>query len=291
MALQEILSQINALYGMEEFKQFCEKLVQTADNMRAMKARSIPLPNLIFAADPGCGVTLHLHLLTELMRTLKLMQFSGEEECFEWELHDEQGGLKRLFLRMRRAAGFYGRFQGIIGLDIGKILEDRNTVPPLRHLMEFMESQKGSVLFVCIIPYHTPSELQRQLVGWFASHSPVELIHMPFPWDEAQYYITDQLFSRGFVVSESAQQALKKAVKTLSGSRDFEGYQTLQILTDEIVWRKVSQLLPPDENITVEDVKFILEDDGYYAAFSAKGNSSARRRVGFGEGEKANDRL
>lgn len=286
MALQDTLSQIQALYGMEEYKRFCEKLVQTAKNVRSLKIRNIPLPNLIFAADPGCGVTLHIRLLTELMRELKLMQFTGEEECFEWELADDQEGLKRLFLRMRHAAGFYGRFQGIIGLDIGKILKDADSVPPLRHLMEFLESQSGSVMFVFIIPYHTAPDLQRQLVGCFANHTPVELIHMPFPWDEAQYYITDQLFSRGFVVSEGAQKTLKTAVKTLSKSNEFEGYETLRTLTEEIVWRKVSQLLPPDENITAEDVRFILDNDGYYGAFNAHGTHS--RRVGFGEGEKAN---
>ena len=121
-------------------------------------------------------------------------------------------------------------------------------------------------------------------MGRFASHTPVELIHMPFPQAEAQYYITDQLFSRGFNVTQAAQNALKKAVKTLSASPEFEGYQTLQNLTDEIVWRKVSQQMPMDDTVTARDVQFILGENGYCAALNAHGVRPARRRMGFGEG-------
>lgn len=284
MPLQEALAQINGLYGMEEYKQFCEKLVRTSENLKTMYIKQVPLPNLIFAADPGCGVTLHIRLLSDLLHELKLMDFIGEEDCFEWALSDGDEGMKRLFLRLRRAAGFYGQFKGIIGLDVGKLIEGKEKVPSFRNLMEFAEAEQGNILFIIIIPHHVPEALQKQLVGRFASYPPVELIHMPFPWSEAQYYITDQLYSRGLIVTKSAQQKLKQAVKKLSGSPVFEGYQTLQNLTDEIVWRKISQPFPTDEKITAEDVKFILDKDGYYDTLNAHGK--IQRRVGFGEGEE-----
>ncbi len=65
------------------------------------------------------------------------MDFIGEEDCFEWALSDGDEGMKRPFLRLRRAAGFYGQFKGIIGLDMGKLIEGKEKVPSFRNLMEF----------------------------------------------------------------------------------------------------------------------------------------------------------
>ena len=138
-------------------------------------------------------------------------------------------------------------------------------------------------MFVFVIPYHTHKKTQQQLVGRFASYSPVELIPMPFPVKEALYYITDELSGKGFFVTEEAQQTLKTAIITMSASHDFEGYQTLQTLTKEILWRRMSQLPPLDENITAADIRFILEDNGYFAALNASSRAGETRKVGFGE--------
>ena len=251
--------------------------------MTSWRIRSMPLPNLIFAADPGCGITMHIKLLAELLKELQLLHFVGEEMCFEWELSDEEQSMERLFLRIQRAAGFYAQFQGIVGLDVSKLLTGRKKEDALKRLMEFVDSKEGKTLFVFIIPFHDSETTQKQLIGCFASHTPVELIHMQFPRKEAQYYIVDQLFGQGFEVTREAQEILKKAVLTVSRADDFEGYQTLQNLTDEIVWHKLSQLPPVDEIITASDVRFILEDGGCVTALQAHGIHRTHRRVGFGE--------
>lgn len=286
MTLQDTMEKILALQGMDEFKEFCEKLLRTAENMKSSNIRRIALPNLIFAADPGCGVTLHIRLLVDLLKELKLLQFMGEEEYFEWMISDEKEGLDRLIMRMRRAAGFYGKFCGVVGLNVSMLIKDQDDVPPMDKLMEFVESRQGQVLFIFIIPLQKTESIQSQLQGRFASFTPVELIHMPFPVDEAQYYITDELFGRGFIVTNGAQQALKRAVKSLSQSPSFEGYQTLRNLTDEIIWHKLSQPLFTDEQITARDVQFIIGEHGFITALNAHGVRHARRRVGFGEGDK-----
>ena len=286
MALQDTMDKILALQGMEEFKGFCEKLLRTAENMKNMGMRQVPLPNLIFAADPGCGVTLHIRLLTDLLKELKLLRFIGEEECFEWAISDEKEGMDRLIMRMRRAAGFYGQFCGVVGLDMGRLIKNADEEPSMDKLMEFVESRKGQVLFIFILPLQKTESIQSQFQGRFASFTPVELIHMPFPVDEAQYYITDELFGRGFIVTNGAQQALKRAVKALSQSASFEGYQTLRNLTDEIIWHKLSQPLFTDEQITARDVQFIMGEHGFITTLNAHGVRHARRRVGFGEGDK-----
>ena len=278
------LSAIESLTGMEEFKSFCGRLSQTAANARKLRLESIPLPNLIFAAEPGSGTTMHIRLLSELFREQKLMRFMGEEAYFEWLLTDEQESINKLILRTKRAAGFYGEFRGVIGLDIGALLAEREEVPPLARLMEYVASQKGKILFVFTIPLKTAPEMQKQLVGRFASYTPVELIHMPFPMEEAQYYVTDQLFSQGFDVSAAAQSILKQAVRKTSESPNFEGYQTLQNLADVIVWRKISQLPPVDDRITESDVQFVLAPDGFCAVLNVHGVRTAMRRMGFGEG-------
>lgn len=283
MEQEKVIDRINALPGMEEFKAFCGRLVQTANNMKALNIKSIPLPDLIFAADPGSGVTMHIQLLSELLKEQKLMQFIGEEEYFEWSLQNEQNSLNQFFIRVRRAAGFYGKFQGVIGLEIKALLSREKGHALLDKLMEYVTSQQEKILFVFVIPYQTPKKIQSQLIGRFASYSPVELISMPFPVNDALYYITDELSAKGFNVTEEAQQVLKSAIKSMSASHQFEGYQTLQTLTKEILWRRMSQQLPLDENITAADINFILEDNGYFSALKASSAAAENRKVGFGE--------
>ena len=84
MSESPAVSAIEALPGMEEMKEFCSRLVQTAENLKGLRLEHVPLPNLVFAAMPGVGTTLHLRLLCDLLKELKLFRFQGEEEYFEY---------------------------------------------------------------------------------------------------------------------------------------------------------------------------------------------------------------
>lgn len=142
MPVFQAVSAIESLPGMEEMKEFCSRLVQTAENLKGLRLEYVPLPNLVFAAMPGVGTTLHLRLLCDLLKELKLFRFQGEEEYFEWMLTDEKESLHRLIMRTNRASGFYGHFRGIIGLDISSMITDTKEAPLFTKMLEYVESQQ-----------------------------------------------------------------------------------------------------------------------------------------------------
>ena len=279
MHTDEILKQINDLQGMHEFKAFCTRLTTAAATAETLRLGHVPLPNLIFAAAPGCGVTLHIRLITLLLKELNLMQFTGEEEYFEWSLANDGEDFDRFLRRVRQAGGFYGQFHGVVGLDVSSMIDDE--LPPMERLMEYMQARQGKILFALIVPDDTKEHVLQQLLGRFASVSPAELIRMPFPRDEVLGYVTQRLQRRGFIVTDEVGAILSNAVLQLSQEKEFEGYQTLQNLTDEIVWHKISRPTDQPTVISADDVAFILAKDGYSSHMNASAGKP-RRRLGFG---------
>ncbi len=90
MHIDDIIWEIDGLPGMDEFKALCHRLELAANNARGNSLGRIPLPNLIFAAAPGCGTTLHIRLLTELLKTLRLLPFTGEDEYGKGRQHRQR---------------------------------------------------------------------------------------------------------------------------------------------------------------------------------------------------------
>lgn len=282
MRVEEIMKQVNDLPGMEEFKDLCRRLRVAADNVNAYQLGRTPLPNLIFAAAPGCGITLHIRLLAELLKALKLLRFTGEEEYFEWALSNEEKAFGRFLLRVKKAGGFYGQFHGVIGLDISDMLQEGEPLPEMERLMEYVDARQGKIVFVFIVPDTASERTISQLLGWFASSTPAELVRMPFPKEEAQHYVSQHLERSGYAVTAEASELLREAVLKLCGNEAFEGYQTLINLADEIVWRKISRAVMTSTEITREDVAFVCSEDGYFSRLNAYSHRTNRRKVGFG---------
>lgn len=273
------MERIRNLPGMEEFKSFCTRLQIAARNKALHHLGPIPLPNLVFAAAPGSGVTMHIRLLTGLLKELQLLNFVGEEECFEWALGNENEDFDKFLRRVRQAGGFYGYFHGVIGLDISRMLKNKSRIPSMDRIREYMEARQGRILFILIVPDTLSEPLLQQLMARFASITPAELIHMPFPYDEVQHYVAQQLRRRGFTVTEEADALLSDSLSHFVRSPQFEGYQTLINLTEEILWRKISRQDMQDVIIDKKDLDFLFDPDGYFSRYDA--GNTRHSKVGF----------
>lgn len=282
----QILHEIDQLPGMEEFKSFCNRLVTASDNARRLFSERLPLPNLIFAAAPGCGVTLHISLLSELLSSLHLLQFTGEEEYFEWALDDQPDAFDRLLKRIKIAGGFYGQFRGVVGLDISDVLDSEAQMDGLDRLMEFVNAHQGRILFIFVVPSATSSRIIQDLQGLFASVTPVEVVHMDFPANEARSYVGRKLTERGFTITKKAAAMLEDAVTRLSTAKGFEGYQTLNSLTDAIIWHRLSSAEMSCASIDEGDLGFIFAENGFSSQLKAHAHNINGRRAGFSAREE-----
>lgn len=282
MHTDEILKQIDELPGMGDFKALCHRLHTAADNARRLHLERAPLPNLIFAAAPGSGVTLHISLMAQLLRSLHLLPFTGEEPYFEWALTDEENAFDRFLLRVRMAGGFYGQFCGVIGLDLTAVVSSKGDPQALTRLMEYIEAHQGRIMFIFIIPDTVPERTAQLLLNRFASITPAELIRMPFPAAEAKSFLVGRLRQRGFTLTDKACTILEEAVSRLSQTSEFEGYQTLINLVEDIIWRRLSSGSILRATITGDDLSFIFAEGGFGSRLCVSPNRNNPRRLGFG---------
>lgn len=271
---------IQALAGMDELKTLADKLLQTAKNLRNTSLSSIPLPNLILAASPGCGTSLHIRLLADLLRELNLKQFIGEESTFEWALTKKEDSFDKFLRRIRIAGGFYGQFNGIIGLDLSDVL-DEDWLCSSKRLMEYVDYMYGRILFIFVVPIDTPDHILQKLQVSFANLTPIEFIRTPFPSvADATSYVQNHLQSKQISLDPSAVTIIHDAIAEMLDSPAFDGYQTLLSLVDEICWRKFSTQTGGNLLIDAHDVSFLSGPNGYSSLFKSKLPSS-KRLIGF----------
>lgn len=265
-----------ALEGMEELKAFAGKLIRFRENRETHAQLPVTLPNLILAADPGCGTSLHIRLLTQLLEETELLPFMGEEKSFEWAITRKEESFDYLLRRIHAAAGFYGQFSGVVGLDLSDILDERWPASAVR-LMEYVDAQQGNILFVFVIPRKTSPKLIERLKIGFASRTPIELICTPCPEsDFADSYIKEALAGRGIEMDQAAQERIRAAVEKMKESPAFDGYQSMQNLIDELTWHIASKS-ESDLIIRAADVAF-LED--YLKLFAGRSHEG-KRLIGF----------
>ena len=282
------LDRIDQLRGMEEFKALGHRLQRVAENKRSLPMSQIQLPNYLFIEAPGCGVTTHIRMITDLLQELRLTPFEGDRRYFEWVLDEntfkEKGGFERLLDEITVMAGFHSAFKGVIGLEIDA-WQDRADADEFTRLLDLADDHLGQILFIFIVQMRQqgdPDALIRRL----SAEMPLEVVHCPLPsTDDMAMYLGDFLRRRHFRVSLATVERLKTLLPELTKSKAFDGFQTLDNLADEIVYRfcaaadrSESQLIEPD------DIEFIAEPGGYIERLSNRGGKNRRRSIGFQAG-------
>jgi len=289
MLTPKSLDRIEQLRGMEEFKALGHRLQRVAENKRSLPMSQIQLPNYLFIEAPGCGVTTHIRMITDLLQELRLIPFEGDRRYFEWVLDEnafkEKGGsFERLLDEITVMAGFHSHFKGVVGLEIDA-WQDRADADEFTRLLDLADDCLGQILFIFTVQMRDkgdPDGLIRRL----SAEMPLEVIHCPLPsTDDMALYLGDFLRRRHFRVSLATIERLKALLPELTKAKAFDGFQTLDNLADEIVYqfcasedRSESQLIEP------EDIEFIGAPGGYIKRLTSKGGKSRRRPIGFQTG-------
>lgn len=276
-----VYEEIQANIGMTEFKNLAERLMQVAENRKRLHGIEIPLPNYIFVADPGCGVSTSLDQLTRLLRENGLFRFAGERPFFEWMLGKpgSEWSVERLLDRIRTMAGFHNRFRGVIGLEMEKWTDAEMKDPDFQKLLDLVDDKRNEILFVFVLPARTDDELN-DMINAIRMAAPAEIIHFASPTEEEMAeYLKVFLNRKGFGISNQAFRELPGMMKKLRESPQFEGLGTLDDLADEIIYRVCSGGRINETTILSDDLDFIREQRFLTRTRHAKNHT---RRIGFG---------
>ena len=289
------MERIEQLRGLDELKALARRLQRVAENKRALPMTRVQLPNYLFIEAPGCGVTTHIRLITDLLYELKLIPFEGERRSFEWVLDENAfapgGGFDRLLDQLALMAGFHSRFKGVVGLEID-LWQYGAMSPALTRLLDLADDMLGQVLFIFVVqldPDYAPDDLIRRL----SAEMPLEVVRCPLPaTDDMAFYLCDFLRDRRLRVSLPAAEGLKALLPRLSALEAFDGFQTLDNLADEIVYRFFAAPVRRESGlIEAEDIAFITEPGGYIDRLAQKKRVRARRAIGFQTGVDDHEQL
>lgn len=280
----QAINDIQNLRGMDEFKELAKKLLRLAHNRHTLSAARIRLPNYLFAIAPGSGTTTHLHQLARLLESLELMRFEGERKCFEWiidrKAFDSDGAFDHLLAYIKAMAGFRSAFYGIVGLDIDDWCDHPNDAK-LDRLLDFCEDMQDQILFVYIVDLHDEEKLTA-ISTRLSCAAPLELIRFPLPSQEnLTLSLIDFINDRGFTLDDDAVQYLQSLMPKIIDVEQFDGYQTLDNLSDEIIYRFCSSREQEKPLLSKNDLLFIEQPGGYLDRFKSADQHGRRRRIGF----------
>lgn len=283
------LDRIEQLRGTEEFKALARRLTRVAENKRSLPLSQIQLPNYLFIEAPGCGVTTHIRMLTDLLQELRLIPFTGDRRYFEWVLDEsafkEKGGsFERLLDEITVMAGFHSQFQGVIGLEIDA-WQDKADADEFTRLLDLADDCLGQILFVFTVQMRDKGD-PNALIRRLSAEMPLEVVRCPLPsTDDMALYLGDFLRRRRFRVSLATIERLKALLPELMKAKAFDGFQTLDNLADEIVYRFCASA-DRSQNQPIEpgDIAFIDAPDGYIERLTSKTGQARRRPIGFQTG-------
>ncbi len=269
----------------KEFKALIEKWTALSENLqKSIFNAPIMLPDIFLISDSGMGRTSLLEVLSDfLYHKENLMDFYGDVRYFEFKLNyckpDQPfSEILRLMSEVRIAAGFRNEYRGIAYIEIDEWIEHCQE----KHFLDFLEylSDNSDKWLVVLSISKGKKEKMDELRGVVSAFLRTESITINAPSaDEFAQYLYDMIFAYGLEVEQEARDILVKTVKVLGKTKYFDGYKTVKLLAQDIVYSVFSKA-KNKATVTAEDVKEFSEESEYVTR-TLKNIAAAKQRIGF----------
>lgn len=282
--------EIMELIGADEFKDLIKKWDVLSSNIQN-NARKMPrlLPNLLWVGNSGIGRTKLLTLMSAYLASKgNLLDFYGDVKSFEFLLSyipKEQPftELQRLEDELAMARGFRNEFRGVILFDI---------TPWLKHyeelyfvsFMEYLSAHSNKWMIVLSVS-ELPEDKLQNLEAFLSMYLRLDRVTLSMPKTEDLYrFVTDALGEQGLELDESARRLLSGTIDQLRESPYFDGFKTIEMLCQDIVYEYFSSPNAADKTLTEQALAAFGPESNYVK--KAIKNSEKTRRIGFGREEE-----
>lgn len=260
---------IMALKEAEEFKKIVRRWQTLSENIEASPTDApILLPDMLWVARSGVGKTNLLRLASEYLASLgNLMNFCGDTKYVEFLLsycppnahfHD----MERLLDAITVAAGFRSEFRGIVHVDINEWLDHFEE----RHFISFMElmAERSDKWLVVLSVYSDKKDKLHNLMAFLSMYLRIEQVQLSLPKTADLFeYIERNLGAYGLSLSRDARELLHASIEKIRRNKYFDGFKTIKILCQDIVYSVYSQRNLRDRCLTAEMLADFSADSEY----------------------------
>lgn len=238
----------------EDLLSFGNKLLLLAELRRKRHSLNLTIPNLIVETSDSIPSKMILQQITELISTLNLIRFVGEDRYICVEYKDDESSLYSLVSSIRNAAGFYGEFRGVVGIKLNKLL-----MPEYYEYLFLLIQQHSEIIFLLFLPSKEKETSKRALKNELMKRTPIqhiEIQHQSIP--NMVSLIQKELHNKGFSLSQDSFSVLQQAITILAQNKCFLGKDTLIQLAESIAW-KMLEKSGERHRIKAEDLQFLTD--------------------------------
>jgi len=283
--VNQYYDEIMALKVGDEFKTVVERWRVLSENIRQFPTDApVLLPDMLWNAPSGVGKTKLLQLMCEYLASKKnLMDFYGDVKFFEFLLGYCPPGssfteLPRLMEAVRDAAGFRNEYRGVMHINVGEWL-DHFTESHFIAFMEYLAANSDKWLIV--LSLHTEEEEKlHHFAAFLSMYIRLERITLALPDTSDLMTYVDRIFSQyGLTMDEEARQLLTATIDTLRKNRYFDGFKSIKMLCQDIVYAVFCRQDRTDR-LTAALLEDFSSDSDYVRRTVA--NIEKVSRIGFG---------
>lgn len=287
--MNRYFNEIMQLMGAEEFKAQIRKWDQLSANLKKNPPeRPVLLPNLLWVGNSGIGRTRLMALMSEFLAAKEnLMDFYGDTKFFEFLLSYTPKGtpfteLQRLEEELDAAAGFRSEFRGAILIDINAWVNHYEELY-FAGFMEYLSAHRDKWMIVLSVK-ELPEEKLHNLQAFLSMYLRLDKITLTLPeTDDLCRYVAKKLDEYGLQMDESAHALLRRTLDEFRSNQYFDGFNSINMLCQEIVYEHYSTPDFTDRVLTADDLEAFAPESDYVKKVIR--NSAKMHKIGFGREE------
>lgn len=285
--MNRIYDEIMELTGADEFKELIQKWDALSDNLRN-SPQSLPrlLPNLLWVGNSGIGRTKLMKLMSGYLASKgNLMDFYGDTKYFEFLLSYIPAEapfteLQRLEDELSAAKGFRNEFRGAVLIDIDPWVNHYDEVYFIG-FMEYLSAHSDQWMIVLSVSEMHEDKLQN-LEAFLSMYLRLDRITLPLPGTPDLFaFVAQKLQTYGLSMDESARDLLMQTIDELRENLYFDGYKTINMLCQDIVYEHFSSANAGKKALSAADLDTFASGSNYVK----KAIKSSKRRIGFNREE------
>jgi hypothetical protein len=263
--ISDIVAQLK---GVDEFKEMLQRLETLRLKKEENATLDIKLPNQLWIARRGGGISTCVNILAEYLHESKLMNFTGNVKCLDFtpnyvpSQHPFREDTK-LQSAITHAAGFNRYFRGVVSIELNSWINHTDE-QHFNTFLEYIKSINDKILVIFYI--HTNEEKNVETVeSALCSSLLCETIYLSFPNADDLVELIDSslLQSCNLQLADDAKMLIKSSIETMKTGNHFNGFKTIKQMVDNIAYKHGTTSSTKDTTITAKMISEFSNDSKY----------------------------